>query len=180
MSDDVVKENHYLYRHYDADNNLLYVGISYNAIYRLWQHKRVSLWFSDIAKVTIEKFSTRRDALNAETKAIQFENPKHNIQKRKKKDFKENVYFGNNLHEKTAVETLNHVVSVNPLYTIQSAAMALDLRISVIKRLIESGRLGHVELLGNNINAKPKIYITGWQLISFLENEEREASNVKK
>ena len=45
--------NH-LYRHYDANGELLYVGISLNALNRLAQHREVSAWFPDIAKVTIE------------------------------------------------------------------------------------------------------------------------------
>lgn len=66
-----------LYRHFDGDGNLLYVGISLSAIARLGQHK-TSHWFNQIATVTIEKFDSRDDALDAEFLAIKTENPLHN------------------------------------------------------------------------------------------------------
>jgi hypothetical protein len=34
-----------LYRHYDAEGNLLYVGISLNSVVRLTQHRQASGWF---------------------------------------------------------------------------------------------------------------------------------------
>lgn len=74
-----------LYRHYDADDNLLYVGISLSALMRLMQHRDSSDWFLSISKVTIENFPTREKALEAETNAIVNEKPKHNIAKRKAK-----------------------------------------------------------------------------------------------
>ena len=67
-----------LYRHYDDADNLLYVGISVSTPIRLAQHKQGSAWFGDIAKITIEHFQCRADALRAERAAIECENPKHN------------------------------------------------------------------------------------------------------
>lgn len=72
-----------LYRHFDKDGNLLYVGISLSATGRLVSHKRNANWFDDIASVTIEKFKTRSAAEKAERKAIQNENPKHNTMRYK-------------------------------------------------------------------------------------------------
>jgi hypothetical protein len=72
-----------LYRHFDKDGNLLYVGISLSAMGRLVSHKREANWFDDIASVTIEKFKTRSAAEKAERKAIQNENPKHNTMRYK-------------------------------------------------------------------------------------------------
>jgi predicted GIY-YIG superfamily endonuclease len=69
----------HLYRHFDVENNLLYVGISLSTINRLGQHQHHSKWFDEIKVVTIEHFLTRQDAINAEKKAIQNENPKYNI-----------------------------------------------------------------------------------------------------
>ena len=70
----------YLYRHFDKDNVLLYIGISYNALARLNQHKSKAYWFKDIANVTIEQFETRKGVEEAELQAIRLEKPKHNIQ----------------------------------------------------------------------------------------------------
>lgn len=68
-----------LYRHWDADGRLLYVGISLSALQRLAQHKERSRWFERIASVTIEQFPTREAALAAEREAIATERPECNI-----------------------------------------------------------------------------------------------------
>jgi hypothetical protein len=68
----------YLYRHFDAEGRLLYVGISLSAVHRLAQH-RASAWFASIATVTIETFPSRAGAAEAERLAIQTEGPLHNI-----------------------------------------------------------------------------------------------------
>jgi len=70
----------HLYRHFDAEGNLLYVGISLSAVARLEEHKAQSKeWFNSIAKVTIERFPTRKLALKAELRAINEENPRYNV-----------------------------------------------------------------------------------------------------
>jgi len=70
-----------LYRHFDGDGKLLYVGTSFSAVNRLSCHKREAGWFDQIASVTIEKFETRRAALHAEALAIAQENPRFNRDK---------------------------------------------------------------------------------------------------
>lgn len=67
-----------LYRHYDADGVLLYVGISLNHLARLGGHKSSSHWFWDITRVDIEHFETRGIAEAAEMLAIREEKPLHN------------------------------------------------------------------------------------------------------
>ncbi len=68
-----------LYRHFNKDGVLLYVGISLSAVHRLSQHANGSGWFNDIALVKVETFKTRSKALKAETAAIQTENPLYNV-----------------------------------------------------------------------------------------------------
>ena len=68
-----------LYRHFDRDGRLLYIGISLNAIARLAEHRDTSHWFSQIARVEIEPYPTRKAALAAELEAIRTENPLYNI-----------------------------------------------------------------------------------------------------
>jgi excinuclease UvrABC nuclease subunit len=68
-----------LYRHFDANGTLLYVGMSLNALNRLIQHRQVSLWFDEIANITIEKFETKDQLIEAEMQAIKTESPKYNI-----------------------------------------------------------------------------------------------------
>jgi hypothetical protein len=67
-----------LYRHFDGDGRLLYVGISLNAIIRLAAH-RASPWFDEIARVEIERFPSREVALAAERAAIRDEKPECNV-----------------------------------------------------------------------------------------------------
>lgn len=67
-----------LYRHFDADGVLLYVGISIDHISRLLQHRYGSDWFYDIASVTIEHFDTPEEAVEAENLAIVGEKPVYN------------------------------------------------------------------------------------------------------
>jgi len=67
-----------LYRHFDSNGNLLYVGISLSTLNRLGQHRDNSHWFNTISSVTIEKYNTRKEALIAEKKAITKEKPLHN------------------------------------------------------------------------------------------------------
>ena len=64
-----------LYRHYDSEGILLYVGISLSAIQRLVQHNRSSDWSKYIADIEVETFKTRSEAVLAERQAIKGENP---------------------------------------------------------------------------------------------------------
>lgn len=67
----------YLYRHWSETGELLYVGISVNAVARLAQH-RGKAWFPQIAKITVQRFDDYGDAERAELVAICDENPLHN------------------------------------------------------------------------------------------------------
>lgn len=68
-----------LYRHFDREGRLLYVGISLSTIARLSSHKNAAPWFDQIATITVEHFPTRRLALIAELRAIRDEQPAHNV-----------------------------------------------------------------------------------------------------
>lgn len=67
-----------LYRHFDRDGVLLYVGISLNAVSRLSSHVTSSDWCGQIANVSVELHPTRQAALAAEKKAIKSERPAFN------------------------------------------------------------------------------------------------------
>lgn len=67
-----------LYRHFDKDGRLLYVGISLDAIVRLRQHVASAEWAGLIATITIERHPSRDEAVAAELKAIRTENPIYN------------------------------------------------------------------------------------------------------
>jgi predicted GIY-YIG superfamily endonuclease len=72
-------EHTILYRYFDSSGNLLYVGITKSQINRFSQHNAKSAWIPYIATATFEHFEFRQDAVEAETRAIQSENPKFNI-----------------------------------------------------------------------------------------------------
>jgi hypothetical protein len=67
-----------IYRCYDKEGNLLYVGLSRDAIIRSAAHSAQSAWYPNVAVMKIEKFSSREDAEEAERRAIAAENPLHN------------------------------------------------------------------------------------------------------
>jgi hypothetical protein len=68
-----------LYRYFDSNGQLLYVGITGDNTKRQSQHRRNSFWFGEIASATFEHFEHRAEALLAEKEAIQVEKPLHNI-----------------------------------------------------------------------------------------------------
>lgn len=68
----------YLYRYFDADDRLLYVGVSTNWIARDLQHKASKDWYHQIVSSKIAKYDTREAALTAEMEAIVAEAPLHN------------------------------------------------------------------------------------------------------
>lgn len=72
---------HDLYRFYDADDRLLYVGISLNAAQRASQHKAEKSWWSDVRRMEVKPLGvvTRFEAERIERAAIENERPLHNI-----------------------------------------------------------------------------------------------------
>ena len=67
-----------LYRHFDKDGKLLYIGISLSPFVRTRSHRYDSDWFESVAQITIEWHETRESALDAECLAIFLEQPKFN------------------------------------------------------------------------------------------------------
>lgn len=68
-----------LYRHFNADGVLLYVGIATHHVARLQQHAKDAHWSKDIRRVTVEMLPDRWAALSAEEAAIKKEKPRHNV-----------------------------------------------------------------------------------------------------
>jgi excisionase family DNA binding protein len=68
-----------LYRFYDADGRLLYIGISGNPGRRFDQHAQEKNWWVLVARSTMEHFPGRRAAERAEAAAIVREQPLFNI-----------------------------------------------------------------------------------------------------
>jgi predicted GIY-YIG superfamily endonuclease len=68
-----------LYRYYDADGSLLYVGITDSISRRAHQHHKNAQWHEFAVSAKLEHFQNRDDALRAESKAIREEEPVYNI-----------------------------------------------------------------------------------------------------
>lgn len=69
-----------LYRHFDVARNLLYVGVSINAVNRLIEHQKDSTWAEKIAFIEITYWNSRHDSLMAERYAIVNQKPLFNKQ----------------------------------------------------------------------------------------------------
>lgn len=67
-----------LYRFFDEEGNLLYVGISHSWSQRFHQHERSSSWFKHVASATFAKYPNREAVELAERIAIETENPIYN------------------------------------------------------------------------------------------------------
>ena len=68
-----------LYRFFDADGDLLYVGITRNLNLRLTQHAADKPWWASVARKTLVWYPSRSDAAHAEGKAIREERPQFNV-----------------------------------------------------------------------------------------------------
>lgn len=75
---DMVNRETCLYRFYDREDRLLYVGITMNLPGRLSKHRRRE-WWAEVAEEKYEYYPGREAAKSAERQAIAFENPIHNI-----------------------------------------------------------------------------------------------------
>lgn len=70
---------HALYRMYGLKGDLLYVGITFSMLQRLWEHRGSQPWWPEVATIKIEHFDDRAAALEAEAEAIQIERPRYNV-----------------------------------------------------------------------------------------------------
>jgi excinuclease UvrABC nuclease subunit len=69
----------FLYRFYDADDVLLYVGVTDSLTDRTSSHALASSWMEFAVRSTIERYKTRHDAEEMEVAAIRGERPLFNL-----------------------------------------------------------------------------------------------------
>lgn len=169
-----------LYRYFDKDGVLLYVGISLSAVLRQSSHKLLSSWYDEAVTMTIERFETRSLALSAEKKAIMSEKPKHNVL-HNKNDL--TLHF----EARADIERLRlfgRTVVYKPMYTAIEVADILfpDSKSTAKKKvlnLIHDNKIKAIvtyeihkkDAHGNDITQR-KYAITGWELIDFIESLE--------
>ena len=172
----------HLYRHFDKNGALLYVGISLSALNRLGQHCDHSAWYNSISRVEIETFEARELALEAEAKAIFNEKPKHNIMQPRKRNIMSEIARRNaeqyeiKRSEMSKEELTGRVVKFDIFYTYSEVASVLGISRQTLLKLIEAKKIGKIVLPARDgLSAhgtpfKPKEVISGWQLISYLES----------
>lgn len=68
----------YVYRLYDTEDRLLYVGVANDLDVRLKRHANEKDWWSLVARRDITQFDNRLDAMYEESRAIERESPIHN------------------------------------------------------------------------------------------------------
>lgn len=79
LSNAPVYEETALYRWFDRDQRLLYVGISNHILRRTTQHGDSKEWWRRVASCSVTWLPTRQMALDAESRAIVEEDPVYNI-----------------------------------------------------------------------------------------------------
>ena len=68
-----------LYRLYNADDELIYVGVAGNPGRRFEQHRGDKPWWGEVVRIEVEHFATREAALEAERVTIASEHPPYNV-----------------------------------------------------------------------------------------------------
>lgn len=147
-----------LYRHFNAEGRLLYVGISLSPTYRLAQHRDASAWFQQIASITVAWFDDRMAALKAEKEAIQSEHPEFNVVY---KVTAREAYLMEQAEESCA-ELTRKVTRFSPSYTIESACATIGMGPGPVRFALFHGDLPFI-WTGN------RIAVTGWALIAYME-----------
>jgi hypothetical protein len=75
---DSVAPTCFLYRHYDARGDLLYVGMTMFVLARQMQHLAASVWANNVFQTLVEPFTSRDELITAEMVAIKSEFPRFN------------------------------------------------------------------------------------------------------
>ena len=68
----------FLYRFYDAEMRLLYVGITWNPFMRWTEHSKTKPWWESVAFADVHLCQDNRDARDWETWCIKNQSPLHN------------------------------------------------------------------------------------------------------
>lgn len=71
---------HALYRFFDAEGVLLYIGITADVPARFQKHRDDKPWWGEVARIAMEPFPDRPSVLAAERRAIKAEMPRWNVQ----------------------------------------------------------------------------------------------------
>lgn len=68
----------FVYRHFDADGRLLYIGCTCDPVVRIALHRAQSRWYEQIARIEMVRYPDPTLAIEAEADAIRVERPPYN------------------------------------------------------------------------------------------------------
>lgn len=77
----ISKLKHDVYKAYDTDGQLLYVGVSVNVFKRLREHKQYAAWMPHSARVDVVQYLNRNAARAEEARCIREDGPLYNVTK---------------------------------------------------------------------------------------------------
>ncbi len=154
-----------LYRHYDVDNNLLYVGISLSWQKRLKEHK-VSSWYKKISNVTLEHHESREKAMYYEREAIKKEKPLYNIQNNN--TLKEVNKASKEILDKSQNRFMGNFVNFKLSYSLNELKSMSGLSMKQIELYTKKNILSYYEVTYRD-GCTPKKRFTGWDIINLLE-----------
>jgi len=123
-----------VYRHFDKNGQLLYVGLTKDLFKRQYSHALKADWRRDISYITIQHFESKQEAIDAEYIAIKEENPVWN----NKRD-KRNINFAEG--RKKAYDTRNE-------YMEKRQFVILNLSSSIDKKIVAKNsnvKISHIK-----------------------------------
>lgn len=76
---ELAMRNHALYRFYDVEGRLLYIGLTADLPTRLNNHRDDKPWWCEVTRVAVEHYPDRAAVIAAERRAIIAEGPRYNV-----------------------------------------------------------------------------------------------------
>lgn len=131
-----------LYRHYDKNDVLLYLGISLTLFQRLADHKLYSIWFNEVTKITVERFNSEKNLLIAEKKAIKNEKPLYNIQH----------------------SDLKKIIEIKPILNVTKTAELIGVSRYELYRMIKDGRFDVKPIKGTKPPRWNADHVEAWKV----------------
>jgi hypothetical protein len=119
-----------VYRLFDADDVLLYVGVSWSPPLRLAGHAAEKSWWSEVDRKAVEFFENRAVALWREARAIADESPRYNCVKP-------------NPDRISVPESVSGAPVKLPGLTYEQAAARFNVRPNWLRKGVSAGELHH-------------------------------------
>jgi hypothetical protein len=147
-----------VYKFYNIDNELLYVGITNDMKIRLVKHKQDKTWFKEISKITVSNKLNRNESHIYEIYYIANEEPKYNI------DFID----GGKINFTMDKLIFNDYIPIQPRFRADNKIVRSDNKINIdtVSKLYFQGK--SIKQIGEIVNRSPytiKMYLIELGLI---------------